>query len=315
MALTHRLTLTGPDPTDPEDFPSNSLGVIFPDDVTNQHGDADHGLLYTSPHLPQPIPIALADIQLESDRVLWSHCLWNSSLLLAELIEAGTLGLAEGGDHGIPWDGRFAPPLKGFDVSGRSVMELGAGTALPSIMAGLLGAKKVVVTDYPAPAVLKTLKANVAASVNKEFAPAGRFAVEEVLAGAHGWGELDTPLALENKHAIDRVIAADCLWMPWQHENLRQSVSWFLGQGEDARAWVVAGFHTTRDAMRTFFEKEALAAVGLEVEHMWERDCDGQDREWAWDRGIEDVSLRKRWLAVGVLKRLRKPAGEGEEGL
>ncbi|KAH6840988.1 hypothetical protein B0I37DRAFT_418975 [Chaetomium sp. MPI-CAGE-AT-0009] len=312
MALTHRISLTGPDATDPEDFFGASLGVIFPDDVANQHGDAEHGLLYMSPHLPRPIPIALADIQTESDRVLWSHCLWNSSLLLAELIEAGTLGFGEGGSDGIPWDCGVAPPLKGFDVSGLSVMELGAGTALPSIMAGLVGAKRVVVTDYPAPAVLKTLKGNVTASVKKEFAPAGRFAAEEVLAGAHGWGELDTPLALENKHAIDRVLAADCLWMPWQHENLRRSVAWFLGQGEDARAWVVAGFHTKRDTMRAFFETEALAAVGLEVEHMWERDCDGQDREWAWDRGIEDVSQRKRWLAVGVLKRIRKPAGEGE---
>ena len=220
--------------------------------------------------------------------------------------------MGENGDRGIPWDRGFAPPLKGFDVSGLSVMEMGAGTALPSIMAGLLGAKKIVVTDYPAPAVIKTLKGNVTASVKKECAPAGRFAVEEVLVGAHGWGELDTPLALENKHAIDRVIAADCLWMPWQHENLRQSVSWFLGQGEDARAWVVAGFHTTRTTMREFFEREALARVGLEVEHMWERDCNGQDREWAWDRGIEDVSLRKRWVAVGVLKRIQKPAAEGE---
>jgi hypothetical protein len=64
--------------------------------------------------------------------------------------------------------------------------------------------------------------------------------------------------------------------------------------------------------MREFFEREALARVGLEVEHMWERDCNGQDRGWAWDRGIEDVTLRKRWLAVGVLKRIRKPAEEGE---
>jgi hypothetical protein len=125
MALTHRLTLTGPPATDPEDFLGSSLGVIYPDDVAIQHGDADHGLLYTSPHLPRPIPLALAEVEDEADRRLWSHLLWNSSLLLAELIEAGTLGLGGGGGDGaIPWDHRVAPPVGGFDVSGLRVIEL-----------------------------------------------------------------------------------------------------------------------------------------------------------------------------------------------
>jgi predicted nicotinamide N-methyase len=307
-ALTTRLSLTGPDATDPEDFFGASLGVVFPDDVTNQHGDADHGLLYTSPHLPHGIPLALAKVDSENDRRLFSHYLWNSSLLLAELIEAGTLGLT------VPHDRRIAPPLGEFDVSGLKMIELGAGTGLLSIMAGLLGAKRVVVTDYPTPPVLEALKANVTSAVQAKFAPAGRFAVEEVLVEGYGWGELDTPLAQGNRHAFDRVLAADCLWIAGQHENLRRSIAWFLGDREEARAWVVGGFHTGRDKVAAFFDKEALASVGLEVEHLWERDCDGQDREWVWDRGIEDVSERKRWLGVGVLRRIRKRAEEGEEG-
>ncbi|KAK4151177.1 hypothetical protein C8A00DRAFT_36183 [Chaetomidium leptoderma] len=319
MALTTRLTPTGPEATSPEDFFAASLGIIlFPgEDVTNFHGDAEHGLLYTSPHLPLPLPLALADVEgaSEADRSLFSHYLWNSALLLAELIEAGTLGLpaaaAPGGIIGI------APtplPLTGglFDVAGLKMIELGAGTALPSIMAGLLGAKRVVVTDYPAPAVLQTLRENVGLAVHPRFAPPGRFAVEEVLVDGHAWGELDSPLARENKHAFDRVLAADCLWMPWQHENLRRSIAWFLGESEEARAWLIGGFHTGREKLRAFFDKETLAEVGLEVEQLWERDCDGQDREWVWDRGIEDVSERKRWLAVGVLRRIPKSTGEGE---
>lgn len=243
-------------------------------------------------------------MEAEEDRSLFSHYLWNSSLLLAELIEAGTLGLD------IPWASEIAAPLAGFDVAGLSTIELGAGTALPSIMAGLLGARRLVVTDYPAPPVLKTLRRNVAGSVSKEFAPAGRFAVEEVLVAGHGWGQLDTQLAQDNKHAFDRVVAADCLWMPWQHQNLRRSIAWFLAERENARAWVIGAFHTGRDKMAAFFEKAALAEVELEVEYLWERDCDGQDREWVWDRGVEEVTERKRWLAVGVLKRIRKLAAE-----
>ncbi|KAG7289458.1 hypothetical protein NEMBOFW57_005829 [Staphylotrichum longicolle] len=278
MALTARLALTGPDASDPEDLFSSALGTIFPDDVANQHGDSDHGLLYTSPHLPHPIALALAQVEAETDRYLFSHYLWNSSLLLAELIEAGTLGLE------IPREEGIAPPVATFDVSGLKTIELGAGTALPSIMAGLLGARRVVATDYPAPPVLKTLEENVKAGVQAKNAPRGRFAVEEVLVAGHGWGDLEGPLARENERAFDRVLAADCLWMPWQHENLRRSIAWFWGGGGGARAWVIGAFHTGRDKMAPFFDGEKLAEVDLEVEHLWERDCDGQDRAWVRKR-------------------------------
>ncbi|KAK4104800.1 hypothetical protein N658DRAFT_504353 [Parathielavia hyrcaniae] len=303
-ALTSRLS-TGKAADDPEDYFAASLGVIFPGDVSNLHGDAEHGLLYTSPYLPRAVPLALAEVKSEDDRRLFSHYLWNASLLLAELIEVGTLGVTTSEQGG--------PPVEAFNVAGLETIELGAGTALPSIMAGLLGARRVVVTDYPSPPVLQTLRDNVTLAVQPRFAPAGRFAVEEAVVEGHGWGELDTPLARAGRRSFDRVIAADCLWMPWQHEKFRRSIAWFLGDGEAARAWVVGGFHTGRDKVAAFFEREALAAVGLEVEHLWERDCDGQNREWVWDRGVEDVSERKRWLGVGVLRRIREPGREGEE--
>ena len=307
MSLTTRLTLTGPEATLPEDILSTCLGTIFPDDVNNQHGDATHNLLYTSPHLPHPLPLTLAQVQDESDRHLFSHFLWNSALLLAELIEADTLGLSTGeGNGGV------APRVGVFDVSGLRTIELGAGTGLPSIMAALVGAAGVVVTDYPAPAVLEALRGNVVGVVKERNAPAGRFGVREVRVEGHGWGEVE--FAREERGGFDRVLAADCLWMPWQHGNLRRSIAWFLGEGEGARAWVVGAFHTGRGQMALFFEREALAEVGLEVEYLWERDCDGRDREWAWDRGVEDVRVLKRWLAIGVLRRIGRPVevGEGE---
>ncbi|KAK3685678.1 hypothetical protein B0T22DRAFT_381963 [Podospora appendiculata] len=301
MALTARIALTGPPAEDPEDYLCASLGVIFPDDVTNQHGDSEHGLTYTSPHLPKPLTLSLADPSGAAERELFSHYLWNSSLMLAELIEAGTLKLDTPETGASP----IAPPASDFDITGLSTIEFGAGTALPSIMSALLGTRRVVVTDYPAPVVIETLRRNVAANVQPSFAPSGALAEGQVVeVEGHGWGELDSPLARANEHAFDRVFVADCLWMPWQHANLLQSVDWFLGQGPAARVWVVAGLHTGRDKMNGFFVKEALAARGLEVERIWERDCDGRDREWSWDRGIEDVSERKRWLVVAVLKRM-----------
>lgn len=179
-------------------------------------------------------------------------------------------------------------------------------------MGGLLGAKRVVVTDYPSPPVIETLRENVASLIKSENSPPERFAVEEVKVEGHGWGEFDNELAKSFKNQFDRVYAADCLWMPWQHDNLRRSVAWFMKEGEEARAWVVAGFHTGREKMALFFDEKKLIEVGLEVETIWERDCNGVDREWATNRGIEDISVRKRWLVVGVLRRVRDE--EGKEG-
>ncbi|KAJ6444173.1 nicotinamide N-methyltransferase [Purpureocillium lavendulum] len=334
MALTSRITLKGSEPSGPEDYLSTSLGVIFPDDVTNQHGDAEHRLMYASPHLPRPLLLDLADPEGETDRRLFSHYLWNASLLLAELVERDTLGVEDAdrpSDNGAAAAGGGGGLGEGvsFDVRGKAVVELGAGTALPSMMAGLLGASRVVVTDYPAPAVIKTLRENIARNIQPQLGPAGGeeavTPAASVLVSGHSWGEFppeDALLTTENQHAFDRVFVADCLWMPWQHANLHRSIDHFLRQrreqwdggdsegaaaaaaaaAAEARAWVVAGFHTGREKMRGFFDAAALAQAGLEVERIWERDCDGHERAWSWDRE-EDVTVRKRWLVIAVLKR------------
>ncbi len=142
MVLTSRIALTGATESDPEDFLSSSLGVIFPDDVTSQHGDADHGLAYTSPHLPKPLHISLADPKAEEDRRLFSHYLWNSSLLLAELIEAGTLGLSE--ERLPPFSRQICSSVLHYPcLSSTSPVSAPSNWArallLPSLMSALLG--------------------------------------------------------------------------------------------------------------------------------------------------------------------------------
>lgn len=230
-------------------------------------------------------------------------------MLLAELVEAGTLNLDRAASQSLVQDPECPPPVSEFNIDGLATFELGAGTALPSIMSTLLGARRVVVTDYPALDILKTLRHNVSVNTQPPFSPSGRIvaAVENGGKGieveGHSWGEFNTALAQANKNAFDRVFVADCLWMPWHHENLRRSIDWFLRDDITSRAWVVAGFHTGREKMRGFFDAEELSATGLKVEHIWERDCDGVDREWVWDRGYEDPTVRKRWLVIAVLRR------------
>ncbi|KAL7795026.1 hypothetical protein V8C37DRAFT_375300 [Trichoderma ceciliae] len=327
--LTSRITLKGDEPAGPEDYLSTSLGVIFPDDVTNQHGDAEHSLIYASPKLPKPLLIGLADPEGDTDRRLFSHYLWNASLLLAELIERDSLeaGSEAGEEAGL------GAGLS-FDTRGLDTLELGAGTALPSIMAGLLGARSVVVTDYPAPAVMKTLRENVASNIRPDLAPEGRcgLVTSSILVQGHEWGVFDplpatatatstasasataasaasSPFPASHAHLSDRLFVADCLWMPWQHANLRRSINHFLKKTGSARAWVVAGFHTGRAKMAGFFDARALRDEGgVEVERMWERDCDGVEREWEVERE-DDITERKRWLVVAVLRRCEGTMG------
>ncbi|KFH40604.1 putative nicotinamide N-methyltransferase-like protein [Hapsidospora chrysogenum ATCC 11550] len=319
MSLASRITLQETLAPEPEDILSASLGVIFPGDTVCSHGDAEHStLLYTSPHLARALLLELADPRGEEERRLFSHYLWNSSLLLAEFVERDTLGLAEKGKGKEEEEEKVS-----FDVRGLDVAELGAGAGLPSIMAGLLGANKVLVTDYPSEAVLDTLRRNVERNTKPEMAPPlpaepaaqeddrrgeeGRRGKGEVQVEGHSWGDF-SPSLTPHHHVYDRVLACDCLWMPWQHDNLAHSISYLLAGTPSARAWVVAGFHTGRARMAGFFDAGFLRreGVGLEVERIWERDCDGVERAWDAEREEDDPTVRKRWLVVAVLRRVRE---------
>jgi nicotinamide N-methyltransferase len=176
-----------------------------------------------------------------------------------------------------------------------------------------------VIADYPSPSILSNLRSIVARNITLSHSPLPASAVPclsapgGIAVEGHEWGVLESDsFALANRGKFDRVLAADCLWMPWQHDNLRRSVAWFLKDDADARAWVIGGFHTRRDNMARFFSDEKLREVGLETEWIWERDCDGVEREWAWDRGFEDPAERKRWLVVAVLRRVGEEGREGQ---
>jgi nicotinamide N-methyltransferase len=277
--LTDKIRLSGPDSNDPEDILSSSLGVIFPDDITNQHGDRENSVIYLSPTFSS-ITLTLADPKGDDNRRLFSHFLWNAGLQVAEFIE----------ESPTEWS-----------VKNEKVLELGAGTGLAGIVSALMGAKEVVISDYPAPEVLGNIKANL----ERNIAPRRKagLGVGECRVEGHEWGVLDDTFSIKHMATFTRILVADCLWMPWQHSNLLKSIRWFLS--EEGKAWIVAGFHTGREKMRGFYEETALEVAGLEVERIWERNADGTEREWVRDGGVENVTERKRWLVCAVLRRRR----------
>jgi predicted nicotinamide N-methyase len=267
----------------PEDLFGESLGALFPDDITNLHGDFGHSVVYRSP-IHGDIVLELADPNGDDSRKLNSHFLWNSSLQLSELIEE-----AQREDK--------------WDVRGKRVLELGAGTGLAGIVATKSGALEVCIADYPAPEVLANIRKNVEKNIPEcQRIPKDRRYPQCWVQG-HEWGALDDkdPFVQQNKEAFDILLVADCLWMPWQHASLQNSIAHFMRP--DAKVWVVAGFHTGRASMAKFFFTDRLAEHGLELESIVERDPDGNERPWVFDRGNEDITERKRWLAIAVLRR------------
>lgn len=225
-------------------------------------------MTYASPKYGE-IKLGLADVE-KDQTSLFSHHLWNAGVEVAGMIETGEL-----------------------NVEGETVLELGAGAALPSLISAISGAKNIVVTDYPAPEILANITSNIA--LNKP-----KFVSSDIQVYGHTWGELDEEVAKKHAHSFSRIIAADTLWMTWEHENLVKSMLHFLDDSPTSRVIVVAGLHTGRQKMANFWD---VAVKSFDINTIKERDIDGIEREYKADRGVEDVIERKRWLIIGTLKK------------
>lgn len=116
----------------------------------------------------------------------------------------------------------------------------------------------------------------------------------------HIWGMLDNEFSRLYAGHFGRILVADCLWMPEEHQSLARSIRHFLSVSVHACAYVIAGFHSGRDRMASFFE--AVEEEQLKVDNICEIDVYGKLRLWEKDRGDENVLERKRWLAVALIR-------------
>lgn len=160
----------------------------------------------------------------------------------------------------------------------------------------LAGADEVVISDYPAPELLGNIQANVMRNVPAQL-------LKKVAVRGHEWGATRNRFSDTHARRFTRIVSADCLWMTGQHHSLAQSMLHYLSFDVDARVWVVAGFHTGRASIASFFK--VAAEAGLETEEIWERDVDRNDREWKEERdcATEDITTLKKWLVVAILRR------------
>ena len=278
-SLTSRIRIAKPidtsTPTDQE---------TWPEYLRMQHSDAtityDSGAFGDLEIRLPPTPTSHE----ESD--LLAHYLWDSSLLLSQLIA----GPAHH-DHDPRWS-----------VQGLHVLELGSGTGLVGITCALAGAERTVLTDYPSPTVLENIRKNVDTNVTSPPQASSSKRASGVSVEAHQWGDLHEDFAEANAHEFTRVLATGCLWRPEQHENIARSMAHFLAKSGEAEVWVVSGFFLGREKLARFFD--VAGVEGLGVRAVFEQNAVGSRREWVVDR-VEDGTecVEQGWLLVAVLCR------------
>ncbi|EPS28915.1 hypothetical protein PDE_03861 [Penicillium oxalicum 114-2] len=312
-----------------EDLFSTFLPHLFPDDAPSFHGDPGQYLLYSSPRYGE-LEIMIPSYpgqsekrseevaaglrgneeksgrnQTEEGRQLFAHFLWSAGMVVADGVETADRPMTA--DEGaIQTEAREM-----WSVKGETVMELGAGAALPSLVCALANASLVAVTDHPAsPAFTGAIDFNVNRNVLQRTPPPQT----TVLIQPHEWGNMADTFSESYKGKFTRIVAADCYWMRAQHENLVRTMDWFLALG--GKVWCVAGFHTGRAIVAGFFE--TALANGFEIERIFEKDLVSRDehggeirREWVSEREGESPENRQRWCVVAVLQR-KTSAAEGE---
>ncbi|CBQ71971.1 conserved hypothetical protein [Sporisorium reilianum SRZ2] len=231
---------------------------------------------------------------------LFAHHQWDAGLYLADLIAEQSGGEEAGGRQ-----------RQCVDVRGKSVVELGAGTGLPGLMAAVMGAERTVITDYPDPHVMDNLERNLdlallprSSTTERHPNPLYLEARKRVQVIGLGWGNADEEsrvLAASPASAgYDRVLAADVLWVSSAHPLLIHSIRTLLQRDRSARCILIAGFHTGRPAVRRFFVQLAQPAdasdswldmqrkAGIvpdwqddEFGGICERNVDGSQRAWS----------------------------------
>jgi nicotinamide N-methyltransferase len=164
-------------------------------------------------------------------------------------------------------------------VSGRRILELGAGGALPSLISAIHGAKKVlkivallievVITDYPDVELIDNIKFNVAnCGITNDVQ--ARIAVEGYL-----WGSDSAPLLshLDEHTKFNIIILSDTVFNHSEHPSLVKSLHRNLEKHSESRVYVFYTHHRPwlKDKDLAFFElasEAGFTAQDILLEHV-----------------------------------------------
>ncbi|KAH9946862.1 hypothetical protein B0H21DRAFT_692975 [Amylocystis lapponica] len=200
----------------------------------------------------------------QANTLLADH-LFSPSLLLSERIERGLIPLHKA-----------------------TVIELGAGCALPSLLSSILAnpPRLVAITDYPDEIILRNLRNNVERNRSKITNGC------TVHHRGYEWGQ-DVSALLEllpQSGGYDVVILSDLLHFDASHGELIASLTLLLRRASTARTYIAAGKYTLPHICDRFIREAASAGIIIQ---------EGEDSaEWLGTLEVKGGGLDRAQLGV-----------------
>ena len=188
-------------------------------------------------------------------------------------------------------------------VENKKTIELGAGCALPSLVALSLRSTLSVLTDYPNEQVLQSLRHTVGFNWNSCNGSPSR-----VLVAGHAWGEDLNPIfqAVENRMMTLNVddstpyfhvlLLSECIWNHSLHEKLATSVDSLLHPTEGVA--IVTYAHHIPGKER---EDDAFFQLCHDKYHFVTEHVSTQSMEYMWDCSKNiDIYLKVMKRGIGM---------------
>ncbi|GJQ13713.1 hypothetical protein GpartN1_g5504.t1 [Galdieria partita] len=196
---------------------------------------------YTSYSSPKQ-GYSLKNIRLVGKHPLWGHYLWNGAVLLADILSGEA-------------------PISSIciQVHNNRVLELGAGAAVPSMVAVLRGASQVLITDYPDKELVENMKYNVAENLPWELQ-------KNVQVEPFQWGDLSFLNRYSREEScFDKIFLADLISNHYAHHKLLLSCQKLLKS--DGVAYVSFSHHRPHMIEKDLHFFHLASSYGLKPTH------------------------------------------------
>lgn len=169
---------------------------------------------------------------------LWGHLLWNAGKYTADYLDSHAEEL----------------------IRGKNVLELGAASALPSLICGINGAKAVVSTDYPDVDLIDNIQYNI------DHCPG----IENTVVKGYIWGNEYDPLveSIPQGEKYDLIILADLVFNHTEHLKLLKTCKDNISK--NGRCFVVFSPHRPKllDKDLEFFDTAEQMGFRVEKENL-----------------------------------------------